>query len=72
MHSGLLAALVCNAGTRYLRETVYIICLDFEHILKLGAHVLAPRLCAENAYAKRQLGRIDIHLLESLCNKQSI
>lgn len=72
MHSALLAAFKCNAGTRYLRETVYIICLDFEHILKLGAHVLAPRLCAENTYAKRQLNGIDIHLFECLCDKQSV
>ena len=57
---------------RYLGEAIYIICLDFEHILKLGAHVLTPRLCAENTYAKRQLSGIDIHLFECLCDKQSV
>lgn len=72
MHSALLAAFKCNAGTRYLGETVYIICLDFEHILKLSAHILAPRLGTENTYSKRQIGGIDIHFVERFCDKQSV
>ena len=72
MHSALLAAFKCNAGTRYLGEAVYIICLDFEHIFKLRAHIFAPRLGTENTYSKRQIGGIDIHFVERFCDKQSV